>query len=154
MDLQNKILAGISTALLLTASTLGGNAMGTKPTPQNIALICTIENADVAPEYSAALCPAFIQAVSTKWPEKTVVLANQNTIISANSLVLELTADILSDTNVNASLRWETVEKWSTQTPVTSDVIMFQVSDVTLNSSMSGRLVTQLLKSNDPFSIN
>lgn len=142
-------IVGLLVALLTFSISTGGNAMAAKPEMTSITIICSIDAAELAPEFANALCPAFAEAVAEKWPEKSVAVVDDvaKADQDANNLLLGLNAVFKSDSVVDASLNWGSA---STETSH-SDVMTLQVAGRALGVAMVNHLVRDLLKMADPF---
>ncbi len=122
--------------------------MGTTPDNQTILVSCKIEGAITeAAKFAAAICPAFMQAVSLKWPEKTVVALADDTL-DAKGTVIELSTEIQSNAATVSTLRWGAVDQWAKGTARTSDEMTMQVMDGTLAGSMAEQLTRDILSVN------
>lgn len=152
MKLLQALKVGATVALTSIFITTGVSAMGTKPATNTLILSCTVENPEHAPEYAAAICPAFAEAAAAKWSDKTVVMAVEFPPADAQAdMLLELRVEIRSESSVQANMRWNTPADWATNGPVVGEPLNFVVTDTTLRARMVSSIIHDLLRFNGPF---
>ncbi|MEE9454420.1 MAG: hypothetical protein V3V13_08575 [Paracoccaceae bacterium] len=148
MRLQTSLKVGILSIFLCITQFSEAIAMGATPDNNMILISCKVKGAIAeAPKFAAAICPVFIQAVSVKWPEKTVIEL-EGADHDAGGIVIELTTDIHSKTAAVSMLRWDKAYQWGKDAAQDGEQITLQVMDGTLTASMAEQLARDILKVN------
>ncbi len=119
-----------------------GAAMSQNPMSDTIALKCVVENADIAPQFSEALCAGLREQAQSKWPDAQITDYTETG--EAATQIIALTVQIVNDTTANAKIEWGDADAWEAGTNNESETVELSVVDSTLRAVMANSFVTSL----------